>query len=165
MKPGYVGEPKGAAHIAFERGFFDAFLKLLNGKKVSFSGAKLQEAEAGKLNVASTIIDHCKKKKLQVKRNKERSFQEILKCCKFANEKPQLEFISKRYLEAFIRLTPKCHPEIARGGIEYAWGYSKLPFCYGINDAVASYLEENVKAALSCEILTINQICKFAWKG
>jgi hypothetical protein len=34
MTPGYVGEPKGAAHIAFERGFFDATLKLPNGKKV-----------------------------------------------------------------------------------------------------------------------------------
>ena len=65
MTPGYVGEPKGAAHIAFERRLFYAPLKLPNGKKVSFSGSKVQEAEAAELNeaqeaVASTIIvDHC----------------------------------------------------------------------------------------------------------
>jgi hypothetical protein len=44
MTPGYVGQPKGAAHIAFERGFFDASLKLPNGKKVSF--AEVQEADS-----------------------------------------------------------------------------------------------------------------------
>ena len=37
MTPGHVGKPKGAAHIAFEHGFFDASLKLPNGKKDSFS--------------------------------------------------------------------------------------------------------------------------------
>jgi hypothetical protein len=41
----------------------------------------------------------------------------------------------------------------------------KLRFCRGINDAVASHLEENVKATLSCEVLTINQIPKFAQKA
>jgi hypothetical protein len=164
MKPGYVGEPKGAAHIAFERGFFDATLKLPNGKKVA--GAKLQEAEATKLNVASPIVDHCRKKKLKMKRDKETSVREILKRCEdFANETPQLEFIAQKYLGAFIRLTPKCHPEIAGRGIEYAWGYSKLRFRHGINDAIASHLEENVKAALSREVLTINPICKFARKA
>jgi hypothetical protein len=34
----------------------------------------------------------------------------------------------------------------------------KLRFRRGINDAVASHLEENVKAALSHEVLTINQL-------
>jgi hypothetical protein len=44
MTPGYVGQPKGAAHIAFERGFSDESLKLPNGKKVSF--AEVQEADS-----------------------------------------------------------------------------------------------------------------------
>jgi predicted naringenin-chalcone synthase len=66
-------------------------------------------------------------------------------------------------LGAFIRLTPKCHSKIA-GRIECARGYSKLRFRRGINEAIASHLEENVKAALSREVLTINQICKFAQK-
>jgi hypothetical protein len=172
MTPGYVGQPKGAAHIAFERGFFDASLKLPNGKKVSFAGSKVQEAaEAAELNaeeeaVVSTIVDHRKKKKPKVKRDKETSVREILKRCEdFANEVPQLEFIAHKYLGAFLRLTPKCHPEIAGRGIEYAWGYAKLRFRRGINDAVASHLEENVKAALSREVLTINRIRKFARKA
>jgi hypothetical protein len=172
MTPGYVGEPKGAAHIAFERGFFDESLKLPNGRKVSFAGSKLQETEAAELNTASEavastpIIDHRKKKKPKVKRDKETSVREILKRCEdFQNETPQLEFIAQTYLGAFIRLTPKCHPEIAGRGIEYAWGYSKLRFRRGINDAVASHLEENVKAALSREVLTINRIRKFARKA
>jgi hypothetical protein len=164
MTPGYVGQPKGAAHIAFERGFFDASLKLPNGKKVSFAGSKVQEAEKAELNVAqqeavasTIIVDHCKKKKPKVKRNKETSVREILKRCEnFANETPHLEFIAHKYLGAFIRLTSKCHPEIAGRGIGYAWKYAKLRFCRGINDAVASHLEENVKAALWREILTIN---------
>jgi hypothetical protein len=84
---------KGAAHIAFKRGFFDATLKLPNGKKVSISRAKLQEAEAVQLIVASPTIDHHKKKKPKVKRDKETSVREILKRCEdFANETPQLEF-------------------------------------------------------------------------
>jgi hypothetical protein len=70
MTPGYVGEPKGAAHIAFERGFLDAMLKLPNGKKVSFAGVTLQEAEAVELIVASPTIDLRKKKKPKVKREK-----------------------------------------------------------------------------------------------
>jgi hypothetical protein len=127
MTPGYVGEPKGAAHIAFERRLFYAPLKLPNGKKVSFSGSKVQEAEAAELNeaqeaVASTIIvDHRKKKKPKVKRDKETSVREILKSCEdFANETPQLKFIAHTYLGAFIRLTPKCHPKIAGLGIAYS---------------------------------------------
>ena len=60
---------------------------------------------------------------------------------------------------------PKCHPEIAGRGVEYTWGYAKLQFRRGINDAVASHLEENVKTALSREVLTINRIRKFARKA
>ena len=173
MIPGYVGEPKGAAHIAFERGFFDESLKLPNGKKVSLAGSKIQETEeAAKLKsdeealAASQIVDHRKKRQAKVRRDKETSVREILKrCADFANETPQLEFIAHKYLGAFIRLTPKCHPEIAGRGIEYAWGYAKLRFRRGINDAVASHLEENVKAALSREVLTINRIRKFARKA
>jgi hypothetical protein len=170
MSPGYVGQPKGAAHIAFERGFFDESLKLPNGKKVSFAGSKLPEAEqaAAALNTVAeeAVVDHRKKKKPKVRRDKETSVREILKGCEdFANETPQLEFIAQKHLGAFIRLTPKCHPEIAGRGIEYAWGYAKLRFRCGINDAVASHLEENVKEALSRELLTINRIRKFARKA
>jgi hypothetical protein len=83
-----------------------------------------------------------------VKRDKETSVREFLKRCEdFQNETLLLEFIAQKYLGAFIRLTPKCHPEIAGRGIEYGWGHSKLRFRRGIDDAVALHLEENVKAA------------------
>jgi hypothetical protein len=161
---------------AFERGFCDASLKLPNGKKVSFAGSKLPEAEAAAdvnhvAEEEAPVVDHRKKKKQKAKRDKETSVRQILKGCEdFANETPQLEFIAQKHLGAFIRLTPKCHPEIAGRGIEYAWGYAKLGFRCGINDAVAShleenYLEENVKEALSRELLTINRIRKFARKA
>ena len=68
-------------------------------------------------------------------------------------------------LGAFIRLTPKCHPEIAGRGIEYAWGYSKLRFRRDINDAVSAHLETNVEKALDREVLTINRIRKYARKA
>jgi hypothetical protein len=169
MTPGYVCEPKGAVHITFKHRFFDASLKLPNGKKVSFAGSKLQAAEAAESDEAeeaAAIIDHHKNKKPKVKRDKETIVREILKRCdNFANETPQLEYIAHKHLGAFIYLTPKCHPKIAGRGIEYAWGYAKLHFRRGINNAVASHLEENVKAALSCEVLTINQIRKFAQKA
>ena len=139
MMPGYVGEPKGAAHIALERGFFDELLKLPNGRKVSFAGSKLQQAEAAKLDEAqeavasTTIIDHRKAKKLKVKPDKETSVREILKRCKaFAIERPQLKFMAQKYLGTFIHLTPKCPPKISGQGIEYAWMYSKLCFHHGI---------------------------------
>jgi predicted HicB family RNase H-like nuclease len=121
MTPDYVGQPKGATHIEFERGFFNASLKLPNGKKVSFAGSKVQEAEAAELNVAqqevvasTIIVDHRKNKKPKVEREKETSIREILKRCEdFANETPQLEFVAHKYLGAFIRLTFKCHPKIS----------------------------------------------------
>ena len=50
-------------------------------------------------------------------------------------------------------------------GVNNAWGYSKLRFRRGINDAITSHLEENVKASMSREVLTINQIRKFARKA
>jgi hypothetical protein len=104
MTPGCVGQPKGAAHITFECGLFHASLKLPNGKKVSFAGSKVQEAEAAELimdeeAVVATAADGCKKRKPKVKRDKETSAREILKRCDdFANETPQLEFVAQKFL-------------------------------------------------------------------
>ena len=66
MRKGYVGEPKGAAHIGFERGFYDSDLRLPNGQKVSFQGKKLEgEVE----EPASNVVDHRTKKKRKIKRD------------------------------------------------------------------------------------------------
>jgi hypothetical protein len=157
MTPGYVVEPKGAALIAFERVFFNSSVTLLNGKKVSFAGPKLQEVEAAELNVASAIIDHHKKREPKVKQDKERSLQEILKHCEdFATKHHSLNLLLKNIYWP----SSASHPSVISKFQD--WGYWKLRFCRGINDAVASHLEENVKAALSREVLTIKQIHKFA---
>jgi hypothetical protein len=62
-------------------------------------------------------------------------------------------------------LTPKCHPEIAGRGIEYAWGYSKLRFCNQFNDAKQKNLEDNVRMALTTDVLTLQRIRKVARKA
>jgi hypothetical protein len=45
--------------------------------------------------------------------------------------------ISRALLGAKVLLTPKCHPEIAGRGIEYAWGYAKLRYRSHYNDGRA----------------------------
>ena len=62
-------------------------------------------------------------------------------------------------------LTPKCHPEIADNGVEYAQGYSKLRFRKDFNDAVARNLKVNMLKSLDQEVLDINWIRKFARKA
>ena len=62
-------------------------------------------------------------------------------------------------------LTPKCHPEIAGRGVEYAWGYSKLRFRQGFNDGVAKNLTVKVLKSIDREVLDINWIRKFARKA
>ena len=68
-------------------------------------------------------------------------------------------------LGARLELTPKCHPEIAGQGIEYAWGYSKLRFWKDFNDAVAANLRDNVMKSLDRQVITTNRIRKSARKA
>ena len=77
----------------------------------------------------------------------------------FANENPCLVKLVEEQLGAFICITPKCHPELAGRGIEYAWGYSKLRYRRDINDTVSAHLEENVYKALSSEVYQNTEIC------
>jgi len=58
-------------------------------------------------------------------------------CRDFRTEKTQLQYILGE-LGALLRLSPKCHPEVAGIGIEYAWGYAKLIFRTKINDGQAA---------------------------
>jgi hypothetical protein len=50
-----------------------------------------------------------------------------------------LKYVVEDLLGCHMKLTPKCHPEIAGRGVEYAWGYSKLRFRKHFNDAVPSH--------------------------
>jgi hypothetical protein len=145
---GYVGKAKGAAHIGFECGFWDENLRLPDGRLVSMQGSKLRTEGTKEIRDPST------------------SAREILRTCEdIRTEKPQLKYIVEDLLGCHMKLTPKCHPEIAGRGVEYAWGYSKLRFWKHFNDAVPRHLEENVEKALSTDILTINRMRKFARKA
>ena len=63
-------------------------------------------------------------------------------------------------------MTPKCHPEIAGQGIEYAWGYAKIRFYHHFNDCVGANLEKNMQGLLSVkESLTKDRTDKFVRKA
>ena len=68
-------------------------------------------------------------------------------------------------LDCSLRLTPKCHSEIAGVGIEYAWGYSKLRFRRDFNDVIAMNLKSNVLKSIDRSVITIDRIRKFAHKA
>ena len=109
---GYVGKPKGALQIACERGFVGLDGKLVNGKQATLDGGY-------------TIDPVTKKRKIK---DIETSLQAILgNCHDFKTEKTRLAKTLEN-LGVLLRVTPKCHPEIAGIGIEYAWGYAKMVF-------------------------------------
>lgn len=148
---GYFGRQKGGLQMAFERGFFDESLKV-NGKKVSWLGDIVTKAD--------------KERGIEEVRDRSTSVLHMLKGCHdFRTEKTQLMAIVENELKCFIRLTPKCHPEIAGVGIEYAWGYSKMRFRNDFNDGQRKNLAANVERALSPDTLTKERIRKFARKA
>jgi hypothetical protein len=155
LKQGYIGRDKGAKQIAFERGFFNASCKL-DGVDVSWEGDLIKDDQGRQL-----LDKHGSKA-----RNRDRSVRRMLEGCKdFANEKTLLQHVLEDKLGCLCMLTPKCHPEIAGRGIEYAWGYSKLRFRNQFNDAKQKHLEENVRMALTTDVLTLQRIRKFARKA
>ena len=145
---GYVGKPKGALQIACERGFIGLDGKLGNGRKVSMQGTSSKDGVTGVVTIDRTT-----------------SVVQILRGCNdFKTEQTQMMYILT-LLGAMLILTPKCHPEIAGRGVEYAWGYGKLRFRIDFNDAVASHLKDNVMKSLDASVLTLNRIRKFARKA
>ena len=73
--------------------------------------------------------------------------------------------IFEEKIGVYLRMTPKWHTEIVGQGIEYAQGYSKLQFQKHFNNAQASNLEKNVRAALHRAVLTKECMTKFARKA
>ena len=146
--PGYVNKPKGILQIAFERGFLDKSGKLHNGKKATLTCTRSKNPITGVVEV-----------------DKETSVLRILQRCNdFKNEQTQMSYILN-LLDVKLRLTPKCHPEIAGRGIEYAWGYSKLRFRRDFNDAVANHFKDTVMKSLDRSVITLNRSRKFARKA
>ena len=146
--PGYTAKPKGALQIAAERSFIDLNCRLPNRKKATMHGTSKKDPHTGVVSV-----------------DKITSIVRILKKCSgFRNEQTQLKYILT-LLGVDLRLTPKCHPEIAGIGIEYAWGYGKLRFRCEFNDAIAMHLKANVLKSLDRSVITINRVRKFARKA
>ena len=99
IKEGWVGTPKGALQILYERGFIDKE----NLKKYTMDGKK---------DLDGTIITNT-------------SLKQMLECLPdFMEQETVLQFYA-RQLGVMIDRTPKCHPEVAGEGIEYGWGTSK----------------------------------------
>jgi hypothetical protein len=63
-----------------------------------------------------------------------------------------------------LMISPKCHPELAGNGIEYAWGFSSSLF-RRTNFPNGLSLEQKVEAALVKEHLTMERIWKFERKA
>ena len=149
VKEGYVGKPKGGAQILFERGFINKDGKMSDGRKLTMNGTSSRDHITGVVTI-----------------DKSTSVSRVLgQCDDFKNEKTQLMYILD-LLGVQLILTPKCHPEIAGRGVEYAWGYSKMRFRSDFNDAIAANLKRNVMKSLDREVvLTVGRVRKFARKA
>ena len=124
---------------------------------MSWDGSFLKDADG------NFVLDANGRRQLD-ERTSDRSM--LKKCSDFQNEKSQLQHILEDKLGCLCIFTPKCHPEIAGRGIEYAWGYSKMRFRGGeFNDAKGKNLERNVTACLSQEVLNLQRMRKFAREG
>ena len=74
-----------------------------------------------------TVTDYTVDPTIDANGNKDesKSLRSIMaKCEDFQNEQTQLQYIAEK-IGAKVKLTPKCHPELAGEGIEYSWGFGK----------------------------------------
>jgi hypothetical protein len=126
----------------------------MDGMEVSWEGDLIKDVQQGR-----QLLDRHGSKA----RKTQRSVQEMLAgCASFENEKTLLHYVLEDKLDSLCMLMPKCHPEIAGRGIEYAWGYSKLCFHNKINDMKQKHLDENLRMALTKDVLTLQQVRKVA---
>ena len=86
----------------------------------------------------------------------------MLTCPDFVNEEGSLQHVAKM-LGVMVMLTPKCHPEMAGEGVEYAWAGAKnayrnlaLKDKKGINN-----FRKSDKSGLSDKVLSVQKIRKF----
>ena len=81
----------------------------------------------------------------------------------FISEETLLQFHGKK-LGVTVDCTPKCHPELAGEGIEYAWGCAKnayrcLPIC---QKHQKDRFQQSVQSCISQDTLTVMLIRKFS---
>ena len=103
IEPGWVGKPKGALQILFERGWIDK------------SRTHLYSSDGRKSSACNDDDVEFSIKKLMLMQSD------------FMLEIPLLPYHANN-LGVILDQSPKCHPEIAGEGIEYAWALSKLNY-------------------------------------
>ena len=106
VKEGWHGKPKGSLQILYERGWIDASRLSLYTSK----GTKDKDIANGDVTGCAFSINCLMKLQSD-----------------FVNEITQLQFHVQK-LGAFVDRSPKCHPELAGEGIEYAWALAKLRY-------------------------------------
>eukprot|EP00733_Pompholyxophrys_punicea_P001442 Pompholyxophrys_punicea_v1_NODE_723_length_1393_cov_18.770553.p2 type:complete len:154 gc:universal NODE_723_length_1393_cov_18.770553:853-1314(+) len=85
----------------------------------------------------------------------------LASCLDFKSEKTALQALFEDRGHILV-MSPKCHPELAGLGIEYAWGKSKLEFRRKINDQIPANLHRNILLSLSPDVLPLSRMRKFA---
>ena len=106
IKEGWCGKPKGSLQVLYERGWIDKSKLSL----YTLNGSKVESIAVGDVTGCSYSISALMK--LQTD---------------FVNEITLLQFHTQK-LGASIDRSPKCHPELAGEGIEYAWALAKLRY-------------------------------------
>ena len=100
VEEGWVGKPKGSLQILWERGFIDGTKRVsdysLHGKKDEYG----------------TVVPSTSLKMM------------MTALLDFIEEETLLQYYG-RMMGVLVDRTPKCHPELAGEGIEYAWGCAK----------------------------------------
>lgn len=100
IKEGWAGKPKGMLQILWERGWLDP------------SVDPQAYTIAGKKDLFGNVDESMSLKNM------------MLGCLDFMEEETLLQYHG-RMMGCFVDRTPKCHPELAGEGIEYAWGCAK----------------------------------------
>ena len=100
IEEGWLGKPKGMLQILFERGFIDP------SRPISF-----YTVDGRKDNLGTVIPDTALRGLMLAQPD-------------FIQEETLLQFHG-RQLGVRVDRTPKCHPELAGEGVEYAWGFAK----------------------------------------
>ena len=101
IQEGWVGKPKGSLQLLYERGYIEEAdgwnWYAVNGKKDIFGNIDKSTSLKMLMSIQPDFME-----------------QETL-----------LMFYGKQ-MGVTVDRTPKCHPELAGEGIEYAWGAAKL---------------------------------------
>jgi hypothetical protein len=133
---GWVGKPKGSLQILYERGWIDPndWKQYTNKGKMSDMGILMKDTS---LNLI-----------LQQQPD-------------FLNELTLLQHHGKQ-MGVKIERSPKCHPELAGEGIEYAWGFAKVYYRYQplYRKSNKQKFRQLVDECLSSTHLTLSRIRK-----